>query len=175
MNKQQLFRYLLNPFLKNLNDKNQIENLLIKYPYFQTLHLLYVKSLSEDEDPSFRNKMNVSSFVITNKKRLREILSMKMNSQVKNEFENQFYVDDSLPDKIAVDDFKHTNDNISIEEAVTMSNTDNQDVVSDTLAKIYELQGNSAKAVKIYEQLKKIHPEKSSMYDDEIKRLKKID
>jgi hypothetical protein len=45
--------------------------------------------------------------------------------------------------------------------------------VSETLAKIFALQGNFSKAIYVYEQLILIFPEKKTFFASQIKNLKK--
>lgn len=56
-------------------------------------------------------------------------------------------------------------------EIAAKSNIDEEDIVSETLAQLFYEQGNLAKAVKIYEKLSLLFPEKSRYFADQILKI----
>lgn len=70
MNPSQLQQWIRRPELLDRNSLYELRNLLARYPYFQTLRLLYLKNLYLLHDSSFGSELRKSVIYVPDRRRL---------------------------------------------------------------------------------------------------------
>src|SRR5882757_1191241 len=102
MNTQQLIGWMKNPGALGKEASAQLDTLTQTFPYFQTAHLLYIKSLHNENSFLYNNQLKVSAAYVTNRKVLYELITKK-NSEFRvpnSELENNSVVQEK---KVAVE------------------------------------------------------------------------
>ncbi len=165
---------------------NQTDNKIIKN---QTLKKenIYAKQ-TEKYDSVYNNKESKSDRIELLKKqleqRLLEIQERKSSQQIKNpdisltqknNIQNKYNITNNLIDKFIKENPRIGRPRKDFFNPVDLANKsveDNDDIVSETLAKIYYDQGNNLKAIKIYKQLCLEFPKKNNYFANQIKIIK---
>jgi len=77
MNAQQLLSWMKEPGNLGKEASAQLDTLTQTFPYFQTAHLLYIKSLHNENSFLYNNQLKVSAAYVTNRRVLYELITRK--------------------------------------------------------------------------------------------------
>ena len=151
------------------------------FPFFQSAHLLYLKSLSKDNKNSiFENQLKVAAAYSMNREKLFSLLkSEKTNSKklvIDKQKERQKTTDEIIETFIRNEPRIKPKDS-DFSESIKIANKsieDNDDIISETLAEIYINQGDIEKGINIYNKLCLKYPKKSSYFAAIIEKIKII-
>src|ERR1041385_4783796 len=77
MNAQQLISWMNKPATLGKEASAQLDTLTQTFPFFQTAHLLYIKSLHNENSFLYNNQLKVAAAYTTNRKVLYELITKK--------------------------------------------------------------------------------------------------
>ena len=196
-----------NPYIIDKDESIYISNILEKFPYFQTAHILYLKALQNTKSIRFKSQLKKSAIYSGDRNLLFDIINQqedlniskatikdKLIKEEKNAELHSFLDWISIVQtKKIVRSKKQNSDkiiNIFLEKKPKIKNNkqrffnasenakksivENNDIVTETLAKVYAKQEHFEKAILAYQKLSLKYPQKSSYFADQIKVIKKI-
>ena len=178
------------------NDKKTsliLREVLNEYPFFQSASAYYLKTLKAQKKESFEELLPKTAILTYNRSILRKWIFEK----------NEYSIDENLPiiekytfldwfDKInesksslnskidIIDNFIKNSPKISIDKKYIptsefkIDTNLKDDLITETLAKIYISQEKYNKAIKAYKILSLKYPKKSSFFADQIEKIKNL-
>ncbi len=196
MQAESLFILIENQRLLNEETVKKLKLLTEKYPWFQLGWMLYLKNLKQINSPEYQTILKKVAVRVPNRKLLYNYLhaDSQKNSE-KNEYENSLHVFDetdnetensegnSLIDKFlmlkpgAIRRISDDQDSEGMENRAAIlekSVTENDELITESLASIYLQQKNYEKALTAYKKLSLKYPEKSIYFATQIEEIEKL-
>jgi hypothetical protein len=188
---------LLSKIIKNFNPEDEKQTLELKkilnsYPYFQFVSAYLLKTLKIQGKESFNELLPKTALLSNNRKLLRDwlISSQEIVTPENSKMEKYSFLDwfDIINDEVPkvekkldlIDQFiknspkiKFSNDE-KTETQIMIDTKIKDQLITETLAKIYVSQKKFNKAIKAYDILSLKYPKKSSFFADQIVYIKKL-
>ena len=203
MTTDDIILWIKQPELLNASTLYELRTMVARYPYFQTLRLLYLNNLYLLHDETFGPELRKSALFVADRSKLYYLiegdkLAVKPAKGTKalapeqkeepNENRTLSLINSFLaevPDDQTVNDelnlspltqeYVLTDDNIGNEETVESEAEELDDsYFTETLAKIYIKQRRYGKALEIIRKLNLKYPKKSIYFADQIRFLEKL-
>ena len=176
----------------DLSKSLELKKILNSYPYFQSASAYYLKTLKAQKRDSYNELLPKTAILTFNRSLLRNWLSSDeiKDNKVKIKSEKYSFLDwfdvinDDMPkvdEKLdLIEEFIKNSPKIKIKNDYDVKSSFKTDqkikdeLITETLAKIYMKQEKYNKAIKAYEILSLKYPKKSSFFADQINDIKKL-
>ena len=192
-NSKNLFSKIINDYdPKDENQANELKKILNSYPYFQSASAHYLKSLRIQEKGAYNELLPKTALLTSNRAILRKWLFKSQEIEITDNSKTEKYsfldwfdiIDDDVP-KVEkkldlIDQFIKNSPKIEFSQekksdpGVIIEPKIKDELITETLAKIYVAQKKFNKAIKAYEILSLKYPKKSSFFADQIIDIKKL-
>ena len=183
--------------IKNFDPKDEKQTLELKkilnsYPYFQSVSAYLLKTLKIQEKESFNELLPRTALLSYDRKTLRDWLfnSEEIDTPDNSKVEKYSFLDwfDIINDEVPkvekkldlIDEFIKNSPKIEFskdeksENEIIIDTKIKDELITETLAKIYVTQKKFNKAIKAYDILSLKYPKKSSFFADQINYIKKL-
>ena len=183
--------------IKNFDPKDEKQTLELKkilnsYPYFQSVSAYLLKTLKIQEKESFNELLPRTALLSYDRKTLRDWLftSEEIDTPDNSKVEKYSFLDwfDIINDDIPkvekkldlINEFIKNSPKIEFskeeksENEIIINTKIKDELITETLAKIYVTQKKFNKAIKAYDILSLKYPKKSSFFADQINYIKKL-
>jgi len=170
--KKSEFNNLIKSPKKNIEASNieDIKKLQIEFPYCESIYILLLLKAHSSDDINFTKILSTTSTYASNRESLFHFMYPKQKLNVSEKIVKSHVFEDWLTESLLVDE-KKLGEN-TIKKNVKKSIEDNDDLTTETLAKIYIDQGHYERAIQAYKILCLKYPKKSGFFANQIKIIK---
>jgi len=191
------------PYVFSDKEFNFLSDLTLSYPYCQNAQILLCKALYDKDSIKFNSQLKKAASHSANRSLLFEILHESKNELTskqenkinykKNEYSFSEWISIIKTKKIDRSGKKSNNEiiNLFLEKKPTITKKskqkfykasenaktsirENNEIISETLAKVYTRQEHYEKAISIYKKLSLKYPQKSIYFADQINLISKL-
>ena len=196
MQTESFYNLLNNQRLLNIETAAELKLLTEKYPWFHLGWMLYLKNLKQIESPDYEFVLKKVAVRLPDRKLLYNFINSEVQKKTgKAEYENPLSALDGFDGDTEnntgnplIDNFLSSNpgsirrnegDESVLEtgkrtDVIEKSDTENEELITETLAGIYFQQKNYEKALSAYKKLSLKYPEKSIYFATRIEEIEKI-
>jgi len=165
---------------QNLFTKETINSLIKKFPYCQSLYKIKTLLLNSSNDIDLSESIIVTALFSNDRRELFQSINptfkiKKPDTKIRKNLSFTDWLKEPNEAKFKLNTHNTSIKNLSqIQEFVDKSTKDNDDLITETLAKLYYDQGHYNRAIQAYKILCLRFPKKSAFFVSQIKKIKNL-
>lgn len=189
---QDLYSFIENPRLLSSETLEELKGLTVKYPYFQAGWLLYLKNLKILDHKEFESELNKAAIYVADRDKLyhflhaEKISSKKIYDKSGSEYilgsaddfdsrkEKESLIDSFIRSQPSIKFGNNSEEISAFNDIAEKSISENDEIITETLANIFIQQKKYDKAIDAFEKLSLKFPEKSSYFAARIEKVKEL-
>ena len=180
MTSNDIIQWIKQPELLNASTLYELRTAVARYPFFQTLRMLYLKNLYLLHDETFGPELRKSALFVADRSKLFYLIeggenTLSLIDSFLSEMSDEQPSDSELSLSLPTEDYFMTEVNVGDGEQIEGETEELDDsYFTETLAKIYIKQRRYSKALEIIRKLNLKYPKKSIYFADQIRFLEKL-
>ena len=181
MNKNFIHRFLSGNSKVGSISGSEINQMIELFPYCETIRKIDILFKYKSESITYKDSLPKASIYSSNRKALFLMLMKESNQKIFDLVynKNTRHINDSKHKfhdwlKIEASDNKQNKIEQIKKDPISIENNTSDDLMTETLAKLYLEQGHFEQSIRAYQILCLKYPKKSSLFASEIKKINKI-